>query len=169
MDISNTNAWKATVCEELGSDNQFSVWLLTDEIKIESEYYYDPIEVQLTANSDDAKNVDIHSFDLKRAEEILKKVDFYIEKSIAYIKSELLSKPELFGIEISDAEKYKETATEDFPVELPFIYFYSNGSWVLEFKYANDFPAVEPGLGIEVIYNSHNEIEKLSIPDINGL
>jgi len=92
-----------------------------------------------------------------------------IERSIMYIKSKLLSKPELFGLKISDTEKYKAVTVEDFPVAVPFIYFYPNGSWMLAFKYANCFPTVEPGLGIGVFYDLQNEINELLIPDINDL
>jgi len=165
MHISDTNVWKAVFWCELGSDKQVPVWQINDGIKIKSNYFYDPVEVQLIAENDYDKQINIQCFDLKQVETILEEIDFYIEKSIMYIKSELLSKPELFGLKISDTEKYKDITVEDFPVAVPFIYFYPNGSWMLEFKYANGFPTVEPGLGIGVFYNSQNEIKELLIPD----
>lgn len=147
------------------STGEFHVWILED--KIISGYFYEPVDVNLITD-DVERFADITQFDLKKVKEVVENVDYYITNSIEFIKSELLSTPELFGITALEADKYRDVSATDFPVDMPEICFNPDKSWFIKFAYA-DFPSVEYGLGVIVHFDMNDSPFELNIPSMKDI
>ena len=151
-------------------------WVLEDWVK--TEFDFDELEINLFSED----SGDMSQFDLAFIEETVSKLDYYFDKAIDYIKSELRSNPDQFKltedelahikelaannkyISIPDnkVERYANVPAYEFPVNQPNVMFYPGELWLIRFAEA-DFPAVNYGHGIALFFNKEGEITDFEI------
>ena len=139
-------------------------WHLQEDVETKMEYS-DGVSIYLIShNPEKGHDPQLYNYDFNFIQSVISDLDSYYIKAIEYIKVELRSNPEQFGISEQKAAEMITLKADNFPVDFPSVTFYDDNSWIIRFADA-DFPVINYGLGIIVFLKGIVANDMEIIPD----